>query len=73
MKFVGWVIISIHWFKPIKKKLNHSKIFRERYKGESRHGLNLFGLNKTNKLIRLKILLYIFTKLVNGQNKEYVF
>lgn len=70
LRFNNWVIISLHWFKPVKKKISPSFLGQKKRFAEA--GVNSRGFALTNSL-RLKLLVFVFMKYYELSNSEYVF
>jgi len=66
LKYIGWVILSIIWFKPFKKKQLSLSKFTD-------INLNFFKKNKFSKSKRIKIILIFFIKKINILKKEFIF
>ena len=69
MKYLGWVILCVQWFKPIKKKTRRVLVRRVRKKYSTLHE---YGRPK-HSLNRLKVLLIIFNKELLNLSKNYLF
>lgn len=70
LKYSGWVILCVQWFKPIKKKhdpMQGARTFRK--KSSTLHEFN----RPSRNLQRLKILLLLFNKQLNFKTKNYSF
>jgi len=71
LRYLGWFIISIGWFKPIKSKSPLNKGYSlKSYKNSAIMG---FKRKNTNSLLRTKLLLYFFLKNMNSLSRDYVF
>jgi len=71
LKFLGWVVFSVQWFKPLKKKLKHSKFSSTKYKTNS--SLNITGGGKNSSLQRLRLISKLFLKKLTVFKKSYCF
>ena len=72
-KYLNWVILSVQWFKPIKKKLSRGAS----YEVWSSHTNTIHEFSKQKHFNpssnRLKFLMYIYLMKYSKINKEYLF
>ena len=71
MRYSGWLILVVSWFKPKKRKI---KRFIRNIRGYKPGGLFSFvNLQSRSTNLRLKLLLFLFLKKVNKLNNYYNF
>jgi len=70
-KYLGWVILCVQWFKPIKKKMKRVRTL-VRYGNRRSSSLHEYG-RPEHPFTRLKVLLFMFTKRVLSWGKTYRF
>lgn len=72
LKYKSWVVFSVNWFKPIKKKLNSA--VRSSYNGSRLDAtLNLITANKGQNIKRLKFLILFILKNIQRRVNIYNF
>ena len=70
MRYCGWLVVSIHWFKPVKWRLRRAGVAGvdytlPAYSAETKRSVS--GVH------RLKILLYLYTRTLCRVRKSYTF
>jgi len=71
MRFKGWFVMIVNWFKPIKVRVK-----RRRYRNQrlvTPNSSYIFDFSKNRNLVRLKILVFMCKKLLNCRVYQYSF
>jgi len=70
-RYLNWVILTVQWFKPVKKKILKKKFYTNQNSVSSIHEFSNSANSKN--FSRLKYLIYLFCKKYNLSKKEYLF